>query len=79
MFLLAGDKFMTETYLKQPGFTYSAYELFTKNKVRTQKSKEAGDSWYTSQHELDKAKLILQKVILQTLRKKYRILIPYKF
>ena len=76
MFLLAGDKFMTETYLKQPGFTYSAYELFTKNKVRTQKSKEAG---YISQHELDKAKLILQKVILQTLRKKYRILIPYKF
>ena len=79
MFLLAGDKFITETYLKQPGFTHSAYELFTKNKVRKQKSKEAGDSWYINQHELDKAKLILQKVILQILRKKYRILIPYKF
>ena len=23
-FLSAGDKFMTEMYLKQPGFTYSA-------------------------------------------------------
>ena len=30
-FLLAGDKFMTEMHLKQPGFTYSAYGPFTKN------------------------------------------------
>ena len=27
-FLLAGDKFMLELYLKQPGFTYSAYGPF---------------------------------------------------
>ena len=26
-FLLAGDKFMPEMYLKQPGFTYSANHL----------------------------------------------------
>ena len=32
MFLLAGDKFMPEMYLKQPGFTYSACGPFTKNK-----------------------------------------------
>ena len=25
MFLLAGNKFMSEMYLKQPGFTYSAH------------------------------------------------------
>ena len=25
-FLLAGDKFIPETHLRQPGFTYSAYE-----------------------------------------------------
>ena len=31
-FLLAGDKFMPEMHLKQPGFTYSACELFTKGK-----------------------------------------------
>ena len=31
-FLLAGDKFMTEMHLKQPGFTYSACGPFTKNK-----------------------------------------------
>ena len=31
-FLLAGDKFMQEIHLKQPGFTYSAYGPFTKNK-----------------------------------------------
>ena len=31
-FLLAGDKFMPEMYLKQPGFTYSACGPFTRNK-----------------------------------------------
>ena len=33
-FLLAGDKFMHETHLRQPGFTYSACGPFTKNKQR---------------------------------------------
>ena len=33
-FLLAGDQFMPETYLKQPGFTYSACGPFTRNKCR---------------------------------------------
>ena len=32
MFLLAGDKFMPETYLRQPGFTYSVCGPFTNNK-----------------------------------------------
>ena len=32
-FLLAGDKFMPEMHLKQPGFTYSASGPFTKNKL----------------------------------------------
>ena len=31
-YLLTGDKFMPEMHLKQPGFTYSACELFTKGK-----------------------------------------------
>ena len=31
-FLLAGDKFMREMHLKQPGFTYSACGPFAKNK-----------------------------------------------
>ena len=39
-FLLAGDKFLHEMHLKQPGFTYSAFEPFTKNKERIQKFKE---------------------------------------
>ena len=30
--------------LTQPGFTYSACAAFTKNKERTQKFKETGDS-----------------------------------
>ena len=36
-FLLAGDKFMPEMYVKQPGFTYSACGPFTKNKERTER------------------------------------------
>ena len=31
-FLLAGDIFMPEMHLKQPGFTYSACGSFIKNK-----------------------------------------------
>ena len=42
-------------HLKQPGFTYSAYEPFRKNKKRIEKSKETGDSKYIYQNELDKA------------------------
>ena len=54
-FLLAGDKFMPEIYLKQPGFTYSACGPFTKNKERIQKFKETGDTSYIYKNELDKA------------------------
>ena len=42
-------------YLRQPGFTYSAYGPFTKNKERIQKFKETRDSRYIYQNELDKA------------------------
>ena len=54
-FLLAGDKFMSEMHLKQPGFSYSAYGPLTKNKQRIQKFKETGDTSYTYKNELDKA------------------------
>ena len=54
-FLLAGDKFMPEMHLRQPGFTYGAGGPFTKNKERIQKFKETGDSRYISQNKLDKA------------------------
>ena len=54
-FLLAGDTFMLEMHLKQPGFTYSACGPFTKNKERIQKFKETGDTSYIYKNELDKA------------------------
>ena len=54
-FLLLGDKFMPEMYLKQPRFTYSACGPFTKNKERIQKFKEIGDTNYIYKNELDKA------------------------
>ena len=53
-FLLAGDKFMPEMHLRQPGFTYSACGPFTKNKERIKKIKETEDSRHIYQNELDK-------------------------
>ena len=32
--LLAGNKFIPKVHLRQPGFTYSAFEPFIKNKER---------------------------------------------
>ena len=55
-FLLAGDKFMSEMHLKQPGFTYSTCGPFTKNKERIQKFKETGDTSYIYKNEIDKAR-----------------------
>ena len=53
-FLLAGDKFVPEMHLKQPGFTYSVCGSFTKNKERIRKFKETGDTSYIYKDELDK-------------------------
>ena len=41
--------------VRRSGFTYSVCRSFTKNKERIQKFKEAGDSRYIYQNELDKA------------------------
>ena len=35
--LLDGDKVMPEMHLKEPGFTYSAFEPFTESKERNKK------------------------------------------
>ena len=54
-FLLADDTFMPEMHIKQPGFTYSAYGPFTKNKEQIQKFIETADKSYIYKNELDKA------------------------
>ena len=41
-FLLAGDKFMSEMPLSQPGFTYSGCGPFAGNKERIQKFIQTG-------------------------------------
>ena len=43
-FLLTGDKFMPEMYLRQPNFTYGACGPFTKNKQRIQKFMGIGNT-----------------------------------
>ena len=42
-FVLVGDKLMSETHLRQCGFTFTACGPFTKNKEQIQKIKE---TWY---------------------------------
>ena len=55
-FLLAGDKFVPEMHLKQPGFTYSACGPFAKNKERIQKlKKKTEDTNYIYKTEFNKA------------------------
>ena len=45
-FLQAGIKFMPKMHLKQPGFTYSACGSFTKNKERTEKFLQTGNTGF---------------------------------
>ena len=45
---------MQELHLRQPGFTYSACGLFSKNKERIKEFKEIGYSRYIYQNEADK-------------------------
>ena len=54
-FLLVGDKFMPEMHLKQPGFTYSAYGPFAKNKERIEKFMTTGNTDFIYKNDLDKA------------------------
>ena len=54
-FLLAGDKFMPEMYLKQPVFTYSACGPFTKNEKRIEKFIQTENANFIYKNELDKA------------------------
>ena len=54
-FLLVGDKFMPEIYLKQAGFAYSACGPFTKNKERIEKFMQTGNTGFIYKNELDKA------------------------
>ena len=53
-FLLVGDKFVHKILLRQPGFTGSSCEQFTKNKERIQKFKETVDLNYFYQNKLEK-------------------------
>ena len=52
-FLLAGDTFMPEMHLKQPGFTYIACGSFTKNKERIEKFMQTGNTDFIYRNELD--------------------------
>ena len=54
-FLLAGDKFIPEMYLNQPGFTYSSCGPFTKNKERIEKFMQTGNINFIYKNDLDKA------------------------
>ena len=77
-FLLAGDKFMPEMHLKQPGFTYSACGPFTKNKERIQKFKETGDTSYI--YEMNLIKRAFSMVwLMEILKIQQEEQLPIKF
>ena len=48
-FLLVGGNFMPEMHVSQPGFTFSACGLFTRDRERIHKFKGTGDSRYIHQ------------------------------
>ena len=52
-FLLVGDKFMPEMHLRQPGFTYSACDPFTKNKERIEKFMKTGNTDFIYKNKFD--------------------------
>ena len=54
-FLLVGDKVMPEIHLKQPSFTYSACDPFTKNKERIEKFMQTRNTDFIYRNELVKA------------------------
>ena len=53
--LPAGDKFVPEMHLKQPGFNYSACSPFTRNKQRIEKFMQTVNTDFIYRNELDKA------------------------
>ena len=46
---------MSELHLKQPGFTYTAFQPFAKNREITKRFKETGDLNYIYKNKLDRA------------------------
>ena len=54
-FLLVGDKFMPEMHLRQPGFTYSACNPFTKTSKWIDNFIKTGNTKHIYRNELDKA------------------------
>ena len=54
-FLLAGDKFIPEMHLKQPGFTNSTCGPFTRKKEKIEKFMQTGNTDFVYKNELDKA------------------------
>ena len=53
-FLLAGDKFMPEMHLKQPGFIYSPCGPFAKTRERIERLMQTGNTDFIYKYELDK-------------------------
>ena len=50
-FLLAGEMFMPELHLRQPGFSLTACGPFTKRGERIQKFRERSDLYMNELHE----------------------------
>ena len=77
--LQTGDSFMPEfMHLKQPGFTYSACELFNKHRERIQKCRGTGNLNHLFKNELDKACLAYEAAYSLFIKIQLRQLIQIK-
>ena len=77
--LQTGDSFMPEfMHLKQPGFTYSACELFNKHRERIQKCRGTGNLILFFKKELDKACLAHEEAYSLFIKIQLRELIQIK-
>ena len=54
-FLQVGNKFMPEMHLKEPGFTYSACNSFTRKKETIEKFEKTGNTDLIYKNQLDEA------------------------
>ena len=66
-FLLAGDKFMPEMYLRQPQFVYSACGPFTRHKERIKEFKRTGIRVIFI--EMNSIKLVFNTILLMQIIK----------
>ena len=75
-FLLAGNKFMPEMHLKQPGFTYSACGPFTKKQRKNSKEQEI-QAMFTKMNLIRRAFNMIWLMVILKIQREEQLLITF--